>query len=166
MRAPLDGGASQVVVTAPGISNLMCSRAPASICVFSQRLTTEVLFSTFDPMNGKAHEVARLPRKSGIENSALSPDGKLIAVAKTDENRIRLFFDCGPASWRNRPKKLEHFFFRGLGGRFERTFCYEQSDRLEVELAICRPGRQRARTLAGEGAVTILGASPRETGNT
>jgi Tol biopolymer transport system component len=95
MRAPLDGGASQVVVTAPWISNLMCSRAPASICVFSQRLTAEILFSAFDPVKGNIHEVARLKRESGLENSALSPDGKLIAVAKTDENRIRLFSTAG-----------------------------------------------------------------------
>ena len=95
MRAPLDGGASQVMIEAPGITNLMCSRAPSSICAFSQRLSTEVLFSTFDPVKGNAHEVARLQRKSGIENSALSPDGKLIAVAKTDENRIRLLSTTG-----------------------------------------------------------------------
>jgi TolB protein len=38
MRAPLDGGAPQVVVAAPGIGNVACSRAPASICVFSQRI--------------------------------------------------------------------------------------------------------------------------------
>src|SRR5882724_4429696 len=44
MRAPLDGGASQVVVAAPGITNLMCSRAPASLCVLSQLSSTELLF--------------------------------------------------------------------------------------------------------------------------
>lgn len=84
-----------MVVAAPEITNLMCSRAPASICVFSQRLSTEILFSEFDPVNGNAHEVARLERKSGVVNSGLSPDGKLIAVTKTDENRIRLFSTKG-----------------------------------------------------------------------
>jgi len=95
MRAPLDGGAAQVVMEAPGITNLMCSRAPASICVFSQRLSTEIVLSAFDPVNGNAHELARLKREIGLENSALSPDGKLIAVAKTDENHIRLFSTTG-----------------------------------------------------------------------
>jgi hypothetical protein len=64
--------------------------------VFSlSELSTEILFSTFDPVNGNAHEVARLKRDSGIENSALSPNGKLIAVAKTDEKRIRLLSIAG-----------------------------------------------------------------------
>ena len=91
MRAPLEGGAPQVVIEAPGITNFMCARAPGSICVSSQRLSEEILFSEFDPATGKSHEVARLKREGGLENSALSPDGKLIAVNKTDENRIRLF---------------------------------------------------------------------------
>jgi Tol biopolymer transport system component len=109
MRVPVDGGASQVVVSAPGITNVMCSRAPASVCVFGQRLSAELLFSTFDPMNGNAHEVARLERKSGIENSALSPDGKLIAVAKTDENRIRLFSTTGQPAREIVPKNWSTF---------------------------------------------------------
>ena len=110
MRAPLDGGASQVMIEAPGITNLMCSRAPATICVFSQRLSTDVLFSTFDPVNGSAHEVARLQRKSGFENSALSPDGKLIAVTNTDENRIRLFSTTGQAAGEIIPKNRSTLF--------------------------------------------------------
>ena len=110
MRAPLDGGASQVMIEAPGITNLMCSRAPATICVFSQRLSTEVLFSTFDPVNGSAHEVARLQRKTGVDNSALSPDGKLIAVTNTDENRIRLLSTTGQAAGEIIPKNRSALF--------------------------------------------------------
>jgi Tol biopolymer transport system component len=78
-----------------GLRMLCVHERPASICVFAQRLSTELVFSTFDPVNGDAHEVARLERKSGIENSGLSPDGKLIAVVKTGENRIRLFSTTG-----------------------------------------------------------------------
>ena len=110
MRAPLDGGASQVVVAVPGLTNVMCSRAPASICVFAQRLSTELVFSTFDPVNGNAHEVAKLERKSGIENSGLSPDGKLIAVVKTGENRIRLFSTTGQPAREIVPKTWTAFF--------------------------------------------------------
>jgi hypothetical protein len=42
------------------------------------------------------HEVARIGRESGIENSGLSPDGKLIAVIKSGEKRIRLLSIAGP----------------------------------------------------------------------
>jgi Tol biopolymer transport system component len=96
MRAPLDGGAPQVVVAAPGIGNVACSRAPASICMYSQQQSsTQLVFTAFDPVNGDAHEVARLQRGSGIENSALSPDGKSIAVTKPGENRIHLLSIAG-----------------------------------------------------------------------
>ncbi len=95
MRAPLDGGAPQAVVAAPGIGNVACSRAPASICIYSQQSSTQLVFTAFDPVNGNAHEVATLQRESGISNSGLSPDGKLIAVAKTDEKRIRLLSIAG-----------------------------------------------------------------------
>src|SRR6201984_2313364 len=60
MRAPLDGGAPQVIVAAPEISNIGCSRAPASICTYSQKSSTQMVFTAFDPMNGNAHEVTRL----------------------------------------------------------------------------------------------------------
>jgi Tol biopolymer transport system component len=95
MRAPLDGGAPQLVVAAPGIGNIACSRAPASICIYSQQSSTELIFTAFDPLNGNSHEVARVQRESGIENSGLSPDGQLIAVIKTGDKRIRLLSIAG-----------------------------------------------------------------------
>ncbi len=95
MRAPLDGGVPQVAVAAPGIGNFACSRAPASICIYSQQSSTQLVFTAFDPVNGNAHEVASVQRESGIENSGLSPDGKLIAVTQAGEKRIRLLSIAG-----------------------------------------------------------------------
>jgi len=90
MRAPLDGGAPQVVLAAPRIGNIACSRTPANICIYSQESSTHLVFTAFDPVNGNSHEIASLPRESGIENSGLSPDGQFIAVIKTGDKRIRL----------------------------------------------------------------------------
>jgi serine/threonine protein kinase len=95
MRAPLDGGAPQLVVAAPGIGNIACSRAPASICIYSQQSSTQLVFTAFDPVNGNSHEVARVQRESGIENSGLSPDGQLIAVIKAGGKSIRLLSLAG-----------------------------------------------------------------------
>jgi serine/threonine protein kinase len=95
MRAPLDGGAPQVVVAAPGISNIACSRAPASICIYSLASSTQMVFVALDPVNGNAHEVARLQEQIGNMNWSLSPDGKLIAVTKSGEKRIRLLSISG-----------------------------------------------------------------------
>jgi serine/threonine protein kinase/dipeptidyl aminopeptidase/acylaminoacyl peptidase len=95
MRAPLDGGAPQVIVAAPEISNIACSRAPASICTYSQESSTQMVFTAFDPMNGNAHEVTRLREQTENMNWGLSPDGKLIAVTKAGDKRIRLLSISG-----------------------------------------------------------------------
>jgi Tol biopolymer transport system component len=95
MRAPLDGGAPQTVVATPGIGNIDCSRAPATICTYSQQSSTQMVFTAFDPMNGNAHEVARLQEPTGNMNWSLSPDGKLIAVTKSGDKRIRLLSIAG-----------------------------------------------------------------------
>jgi eukaryotic-like serine/threonine-protein kinase len=95
MRAPLDGGAPQLVVAAPGIGNIACSRAPASMCIYSQQSSTQLVFTAFDPVNGNSHEVARIQRESGIENSGLSPDGQFIAVIKMGAKNIRLLSLAG-----------------------------------------------------------------------
>jgi serine/threonine protein kinase len=95
MRAPLDGGTPQLVVAAPGIANIACSRVPASICIYSQQSSTELIFTAFDPVNGNSHEVARVQRESGIEDSGLSPDGQFIAVITVGAKNIRLLSLAG-----------------------------------------------------------------------
>src|SRR6202030_2117001 len=95
MRAPLDGGAPQLVAAAPGIANIACSRAPASMCIYSQQSSTELIFTAFDPVNGNSHEVARVQRESGIEDSGLSPDGQLIAVITVGAKNIQLLSLAG-----------------------------------------------------------------------
>jgi serine/threonine protein kinase len=95
MRAPLDGGVPQVVIAAPEINNIACSRAPASVCIYSQESSTQIVFTAFDPVNANAHEVTRLQESTGNMNWGLSPDGKLIAVTKSGDKRIRLLSISG-----------------------------------------------------------------------
>lgn len=95
MRAPLEGGAAQTVLSAPGINNIACARAPARICAYSQQSNTLAVFTVFDPVNGKAHEAARLQEQTGNMNWSLSPDGTRIAVTKSGDNRIRLLSISG-----------------------------------------------------------------------
>src|SRR5882724_4731709 len=49
-----------------------------------------MVFSVFDPIKGNPHEVERLQEETGNMNSGLSPDGKILAITKSGENRIRL----------------------------------------------------------------------------
>jgi eukaryotic-like serine/threonine-protein kinase len=82
MRAPIQGGPSQVVLEAPNITNFQCSRAPADTCVLSQPDPKDLVFSTFDPMNGTLRRVAKLAEVPGGWNFSLSPDGTVIAAVQ------------------------------------------------------------------------------------
>jgi eukaryotic-like serine/threonine-protein kinase len=92
VRGPINGGPPQTVLEAPYINNFQCSRAPATVCVFSQQKPKEVLFSTFDPANGNPHELAKLEQAIAGWNWSLSPDGTLIAVMAfaNNDSRVRL----------------------------------------------------------------------------
>ena len=90
MRGPIDGGPSEVMISDQAINNFACSRAPATLCIYSVLSTTQMVFSIFDPVKGNPHEVARLQEEIGNMNSGLSPDGKMLAITKSGENRIRL----------------------------------------------------------------------------
>ena len=79
MRAPINGGPSQIVLEAPAIVDFECSRAPAAICAFSQEEPKELVFSVFDPAIGEPHEVAKL-RRAHDWGWGLSPDGTSIAA--------------------------------------------------------------------------------------
>jgi Tol biopolymer transport system component/DNA-binding winged helix-turn-helix (wHTH) protein len=100
MRAPMSGGPPQIVLEAPAIVNHQCSRAPATICVFSQLKPKEFVFSVFDPVIGQPHEVAMLQEQTFDWNWGLSPDGTSIAAVTfgATDNRIRLLSLSGQPS--------------------------------------------------------------------
>src|SRR5438132_3840763 len=79
MRGPIDGGPSEVMISDQPINNFACSRAPATICIYSLLSSTQMVFSVFDPIKGNPHEVVRLQEETGNMNSGLSPDGKILA---------------------------------------------------------------------------------------
>ena len=97
MRAPINGGPPQVVIEAPLINVQECSRAPATICAFSQGGAQEFVLSVFDPANGKSHEVVKRPQAAGGWNWGLSPDGTSFALVTFGpaDNRIRLLSISG-----------------------------------------------------------------------
>ena len=92
MRAPVNGGPPQIVIQAPNIANYQCSRAPAKVCVLSTIEVRQDVFSTFDPVKGNLHEVARPEEAANGWNWSLSPDGTWIALNtfSASNNRIRL----------------------------------------------------------------------------
>jgi Tol biopolymer transport system component/DNA-binding winged helix-turn-helix (wHTH) protein len=92
MRASMNGGPPQMVLEAPGLDNYQCSRAPATVCVFSQLRNSDHVFSTFDETLGKARELAKVRLPGANWNWGLSPDGRSIAAVTfgAENNRVHL----------------------------------------------------------------------------
>jgi eukaryotic-like serine/threonine-protein kinase len=82
LRAPTQGGASQLILEGPDVANFQCSRAPANICILSQSQPTSTVFSAFDPTNGSQREVAKMKQSPNGWNWSLSPDGTTVAMTE------------------------------------------------------------------------------------
>ena len=69
----------------PGINNFQCARAPARACLFSRFVKGAMVFFKFDPSTGARKEWISVsgesPEWEGY-NWSLSPDGKIVALAK------------------------------------------------------------------------------------
>lgn len=85
MHVPLSGGSPQVLFEEPGINNFQCARAPAQACLFSKFAKGAMIFFKFDPSTGARKEWISVsnasPEWEGY-NWTLSPDGKVVALAK------------------------------------------------------------------------------------
>jgi Tol biopolymer transport system component/DNA-binding winged helix-turn-helix (wHTH) protein len=83
LRAPIAGGAGQLLLEADGINNFQCARAPSRMCVFSRFTTDALAVLQFDAATGAMKEIFRAS-DSGWQNYnwTLSPDGKLLALCK------------------------------------------------------------------------------------
>ncbi len=115
MRVAIGGGASQPVLvvsgypaptqvssegTTPGNTLLgnprfRCPAAPRTLCVLSEKIQNEIIFTAFDPVDGKKGELARtgLPPPDAWD---LSPNGEWIAfVVRFGGDRIRLLSLAG-----------------------------------------------------------------------
>ncbi len=87
MRAPVQGGSSQEVLRASNIINFQCARAPAAVCILSQALPGEFVFSAFDIANGSLRKLLTLAEVPGGYNWCLSSDGNQIAFTETNAAR-------------------------------------------------------------------------------
>jgi Tol biopolymer transport system component/DNA-binding winged helix-turn-helix (wHTH) protein len=95
MRAPLAGGAPQLVAKANWISNHQCARAPAKICLYSTIHGNELTFFSFDPIQGQPSQILQMKDEvPQFFNWTLSPDGSTLAISKAiagdPSPRIRL----------------------------------------------------------------------------
>ncbi|HEY4901306.1 MAG TPA: hypothetical protein VIH91_10865 [Terriglobales bacterium] len=100
MRIPVSGGAPQTILSAAGMSDHRCARAPVQLCIFDEipaGQSKRILY-TYDDQNGRGRAILSLdPNPYG--NWDLSPDGKTIAVSRFNprEGRISFYSQDGKA---------------------------------------------------------------------
>jgi Tol biopolymer transport system component len=133
MRIPVSGGPPQVtleakgypgsirelramdeldsgVLTTSGQPDFRCARQAGSPCVLSESDSSQLVFSTFDPVNGRVTVVATIDVQGAVSWD-VSPDGSRIAVAETGlNNRIRIL----PATVGGESRELSINGFRAL----------------------------------------------------
>ncbi len=115
MRVAVGGGPPQIVLrvagypgsarvdppdslTAKGHPRFRCPSVPQSPCVLSELVQSQVVFTAFDPVEGRKGELARINVK-GDDFWDLSPDGRWIATGQLSgtDGRIRLLPLAGQA---------------------------------------------------------------------
>jgi DNA-binding winged helix-turn-helix (wHTH) protein/Tol biopolymer transport system component len=102
LHLPIGGGTEQVLLEAQGINNFQCARGPSQECIFSQFTKNGLSFMEFDSKTGeKKKELLRVTEPDWqYYNWSLSPDGKMLALAKerrATETEIRLIPTNGGA---------------------------------------------------------------------
>jgi Tol biopolymer transport system component len=80
-----------VSISAEGHPAFRCPLVSGTGCVLSEKIEDEVIFTAFDPVQGRKGEVLRLA-SSSFSFWDLSPDGRWIALGRNEETagRIRL----------------------------------------------------------------------------
>ncbi len=87
MRVSLSGGPPKMILQGAGISNQQCARLPSTVCILSRFDPGQERFFYFDPEKGLGAEITKAEIRSSNAydfNWSLSPDGRMLAVAKRE----------------------------------------------------------------------------------
>jgi Tol biopolymer transport system component/predicted Ser/Thr protein kinase len=96
LRVSLSGGPPEVVLPAselvhPGAVHFRCAVLPARFCVLSELVQNELVFSRFDPRQGRKTEWRRTEIDPAMAYDwDLAPDGSRVVLVQTEEQRGRL----------------------------------------------------------------------------
>jgi Tol biopolymer transport system component/DNA-binding winged helix-turn-helix (wHTH) protein len=83
MRMPVSGGAPQKVLEGDWISNLQCTRVPATVCLYSTERDGALTLFRFDPLTGNSTQAYQIKDQvAQLYNWSLSPNGSAIAITR------------------------------------------------------------------------------------
>lgn len=72
------------------MAQVHCASSGSRICLLSEDIGKQQVFSTFDPVRGREEEVARIDFE-GDQVWDLSPDGRWIAMVEFGSDKVRIF---------------------------------------------------------------------------
>jgi Tol biopolymer transport system component len=96
-RVPIEGGASQLVLTATSArSDISCARPPSDLCVIAELSEDrkQAIVHALDPIEGRGSELTRFEVDPNDDRwtIALSPDGKRFAAIRKPNDPIYIWF--------------------------------------------------------------------------
>jgi serine/threonine protein kinase/Tol biopolymer transport system component len=80
LRIPASGGTPETILTPAGPAEVQCAFSGSRICVLSEAIGKQEVFSAIDPVRGRLEEVAKIDNQSTYWS--LSPDGSRIALVE------------------------------------------------------------------------------------
>jgi serine/threonine protein kinase/Tol biopolymer transport system component len=80
LRIPASGGTPETILTPAGPAEVQCAFSGSRICVLSEAIGKQEVFSAIDPVRGRLEEVAKTDNQSTYWS--LSPDGSRIALVE------------------------------------------------------------------------------------
>jgi eukaryotic-like serine/threonine-protein kinase len=91
LRIPASGGAPETILIPAGPAKVECAFSGSRICVLSEAIGKQEIFSAIDPVRGRLEEVAKTDSQGGgSTNWSLSPDGSRIALVEHPSDSVHV----------------------------------------------------------------------------
>jgi serine/threonine protein kinase/Tol biopolymer transport system component len=90
VRIPASGGAPETILTPVGRGDAQCVSSGLRICVLSEEIGKQLVFSSVDPVRGRLEELARIDLPQGSLEWSVSPDGTKIALVENLSDRVSI----------------------------------------------------------------------------
>ncbi len=93
LRVPVSGGTPELILKPEGDAVVHCATGRSRICVLSELIGNQMVFTEIDPLRGRLGELARInnpPPTEAILDWSLSPDGSKIAAVKEAADKVQV----------------------------------------------------------------------------
>jgi len=89
LRIPVSGGAPETVLDPAGRAQTQCAQFGSRLCVLSELIGKQTVFSVVDPVKGEQGELARTELEN-VNVWSLSPDGTKVAMLENLSDKVQI----------------------------------------------------------------------------